>query len=143
MWCSRIFCEIFYIKSLFTCFGRWHSWVLTIYLIWADTTCYFFERAWGVCIDLNLKYYCKNWILRWSVFPIAWIFYILCVCSHGDWFRTKIVISIDGDESSRVTYELGVNTSAENLSQKMESFLPDYIINVTCLLENIWHYIDI
>jgi len=52
----------------------------------------------------------------------------------------KTIISIDGDESLRVTSELGVDTSAENLPSKMESFLRDYIINVTCLLENILHY---
>lgn len=54
----------------------------------------------------------------------------------------KTVSSVDGDESSRATSELGVDTSAENLSSNMESFLPDCISNATRLLENILHNTD-
>lgn len=54
----------------------------------------------------------------------------------------KTFISMDGDESSRTTSELGVDNSAENLSSNTEAFLPDCISNATRLLENILHNTD-
>ena len=54
----------------------------------------------------------------------------------------KKIISINGDEPSRETFELGVDNSAENLSSNMESLLPYCIINATHLLENIFHNTD-
>ena len=54
----------------------------------------------------------------------------------------QTISSVDGDESSMVTSELGVGTYAEKLSSNMEFFLPYCISNATCLLENILHNID-
>ena len=49
---------------------------------------------------------------------------------------------MDGDETLRETYELGVDAFAEKLSSNMESILPYLIRNDTHLLENIMHNTD-
>ena len=54
----------------------------------------------------------------------------------------KKFISVDGDESSRETSEMGVDNSTKTLYSNMESFILDCISNATLILESILHTTD-